>query len=146
MKFQNNTDGSVSRKQTKGRWLLGFMLMAAGTSHLTFARTDFRAQVPDWVPMNTDLVVVLSGIIEILLGMAIAFWSRKRIFWGWIAALFFILVFPGNIAQFTNRRNAFGLNTDLARGLRLLMQPVLVFWALWESGAWQAWRRKIETR
>ncbi len=144
MEFQNTTDGSVSHKQTIGRWLLGLMLMTAGTSHLTFARTEFRAQVPNWVPMNTDLVVVLSGIVEILLGIAIAFWSRKRVFWGWVAALFFILVYPGNIAQFTNHRDAFGLNTDFARGLRLLMQPVLVIWALWGSGAWQAWRKKIE--
>jgi uncharacterized membrane protein len=37
-------------------------MVYAGFSHLTFNRIDFQAQVPDWVPLSKNLVVVLSGI------------------------------------------------------------------------------------
>ncbi|MGZ3883383.1 MAG: DoxX family protein [Bacteroidia bacterium] len=124
------------------RVLLGAFLMYAGISHLTFSRVEFEAQVPNWVPMNKDLVVILSGIVEILLGGSLILLFRHRVTVGWIAALFFILVFPGNISQYLNKISAFGLSTDLARGLRLFFQPVLVVWALWSTGAWKAWRMK----
>ena len=127
--------------QTIFRLLLGGMLVFAGWGHLTWARVEFQAQVPDWVPMNKDLVVVLSGIAEIALGASLIFLTNYRVLIGWVAALFFIAVFPGNISQFVNGRDAFGLNSDVARGVRLLFQPVLVAWALWSTGAWSAWRK-----
>jgi uncharacterized membrane protein len=138
------TNTPVTKTQTIARWLLGFMLMTAGTGHLTFARKEFQAQVPNWVPLNKDFTVVLSGIVEILLGMSIAFWSKKRVFWGWVAAIFFVLVFPGNIAQLVNHRDAFGLNTDLARTIRLFFQPVLIGWALWSTGAWLTGKMNVK--
>ncbi len=113
------------------RLVLGTNLIIAGISHLTFARKDFRAQVPNWVPLKKDDTVVYSGIVEIALGSAIVFAPKKyRQDVGKIAAAFFVAVFPGNIAQYTHHRNAFGLNTDKKRFLRLLFQPVLVYWAL----------------
>jgi uncharacterized membrane protein len=127
--------------QTVFRYLLGGTLILAGTSHLTWARTEFLAQVPQWVPLDGDLVVILSGIVEILLGLSLVFLARQRVLVGWVVAAFFVLVFPGNIAQYLNHTDGFGLNTDLARGIRLLFQPVLVAWALWSTGAWAAWRR-----
>jgi uncharacterized membrane protein len=60
---------------------------------------------------------------------------------GWITAAFFVIIFPGNISQYVNHINGFGMTTDQARGIRLLFQPVLVAWALWSTGAWQAWRK-----
>jgi uncharacterized membrane protein len=81
---------------------------------------------------------VLSGIVEIMLGMSLAFWLRRQVFWGRAAAIFFTLIFPGNISQFVNHRSAFGLTTDTARAVRLLFQPVLIVWALWSTGAWAA--------
>lgn len=118
------------------RILLGAGLVYAGIAHLTFARKAFRAQVPDWVPVNTDLVVLLSGYVEIALGLSLIFVRRKRrANVGKLAALFFVLVFPGNISQYTNRIDAFGLDTDKKRFARLFFQPVLVFWALWSTGA-----------
>ncbi|MFO7673956.1 MAG: hypothetical protein R6V74_09640, partial [Lutibacter sp.] len=111
----------------------------AGLSHLTFNRIEFQAQVPDWVPMGKDLVVLLSGIVEITLGLALLLWKKQRITIGWVLAIFFILVFPGNIAQYLNGKDAFGaLNSDSARLIRLFFQPVLIVWALWSSGAWQS--------
>jgi uncharacterized membrane protein len=128
--------------QTMARILLGIFLVLAGTGHLTFLRNAFSAQVPPWLPINPDLVVVLSGIVEILLGAGLIFFVQQRFKLGWIVAAFFVLVFPGNIAQLVEHRNAFGLNSDLTRWIRLPFQPVLIFLALWSTGAWQKWRRK----
>ncbi len=124
--------------QTVTRLLLGAFLVFTGTSHLTVARADFLAQVPTWLPVNGDLVVVLSGIAEIALGLALIFLVKQRVLVGLAAAAFFVLIFPGNISQYVNRIDAFGLNTDQARFNRLFFQPVLVLWALWATGAWRA--------
>lgn len=120
------------------RILLGLFLLFAGVNHLTFARVEFLAQVPPWVPLDGDLVVVLSGIAEIVLGLGLLFITRFRVLVGLATALFFVLIFPGNISQYVNRIDAFGLNTDQARFIRLFFQPVLVLWALWSTGAWRA--------
>jgi len=127
--------------QTATRILLGLFLILAGIGHLTFSRNAFQAQVPPWLPMNPDLVVVLSGIVEILLGGSLIF-LKQRIQTGWTVAVFFVLVFPGNIAQLTEHRNSFGLDSDLKRWIRLPFQFVLIFLSLWSTGAWQNWRRK----
>ena len=118
---------------------LGAFLMSAGVSHLTVSRLEFQAQVPTWLPLDPDFVVISSGIVEILLGLSlITLWRfRKRV--GLLVALFFVAIFPGNINQFVNGIDAFGLNSDSARAVRLLFQPVLVLWALWST---EAVRRK----
>ncbi len=116
------------------RALLGGALVFAGTSHLTFARKAFRAQVPDWVPLPKDDTVVYSGLAEIALGTGLILANEKhQKAMGWIAAGFFAAVFPGNISQYVNRRNAFGLDTDEKRFARLFFQPVLIYWALKNS-------------
>lgn len=111
---------------------LGAAMVLAGTGHLTFQRQEFQAQVPSWFPADPDLVVVVSGFVEIGFGAAmLTVWrqpARRRV--GLLLALFFVAVFPGNIAQFTEHRDAFGLDTDTKRGVRLLFQPLLVLWAL----------------
>ena len=113
------------------RILLGANLIFAGVSHLTFARKAFRAQVPDFVPLKKDDTVIYSGIVEILLGSALVFTDKKHEeAVGKIAASFFTAVFPGNVAQFVDKRSAFGLDTDNKRFARLLFQPALVYWAL----------------
>jgi uncharacterized membrane protein len=124
------------------RLLLGGFLAFAGVSHLTFARTAFYAQVPPWLPLNPDFVVIASGVVEIALGASLIFLPRWRVPIGWVVATFFVLVFPGNISQFATHANAFGLDSDLARGIRLLFQPLLVAWALWCTGAWAAFRNR----
>ncbi len=113
------------------RKLLGGLLISAGVGHLTFARREFQAQVPDWVPLQKDDTVVLSGLAEIALGSAVALagpTQQKTV--GRVAAAFFVAVFPGNLSQYVNRRNAFGLDTDGKRFARLFLQPALVYWAL----------------
>ena len=125
------------------RILLGCFMLYAGYSHLTFNRIEFQAQVPDWVPLSKDLVVILSGVIEILLGIGMVFWAKQRVKVGLALALFYVLIFPGNISQYINGTDAFGaLNSDKARLIRLFFQPVLIAWALWSTGAWKAWKNR----
>jgi uncharacterized membrane protein len=131
----------TSLTQNIFRILLALFMVYAGFSHLTFNRIDFQAQVPDWVPVSKDLVVIVSGVIEIAFGMILLFWKKQRSTIGWFLALFFVLVFPGNVAQYLNGKDAFGgLESDSDRLIRLFFQPVLIAWALWSSGAWQSWR------
>jgi len=134
----------TSTAQNIARYVLGVFLALAGIGHLSFQRTAFAAQVPPWLPLNPDLVVLLSGFVEIVLGLSLLFFYKQRTKVGWIVALFFILVFPGNIAQLVEHRDAFGLDSDLKRWLRLPFQPVLIAVALWSTGAWQAWRKRAQ--
>lgn len=130
----------TSPARTVGRITLGAVLLLAGTSHLTFAREEFAAQVPPWVPVDTDTVVVGSGLVELALGGALIALPKHRVAVGWVAAAFFVAIFPGNISQLVTRTDAFGLDSDRARAIRLVFQPLLVVWALWSTGAWKAWR------
>ena len=109
------------------------MLTYAGTLHLTSQREEFQAQVPSWVWLDADLVVVISGIVEILLGLALLTLWRYRKQVGIVTALFFIAIFPGNIWQYLDGIDAFGLDTDRERAIRLAFQPLLVLWALWST-------------
>jgi uncharacterized membrane protein len=119
--------------------LLGAFLASAGRTHLSSNRIAFQAQVPTWLPLDPDFVVVASGLVEITLGALLIttalILKRYRGLVGLMAATFFVLIFPGNINQYVNHLNAFGLDTDTKRFIRLLFQPLLVAWALWSSGA-----------
>ncbi|MDO9552765.1 hypothetical protein [Rhodonellum sp.] len=128
--------------QNIARVILGGFLVMAGTSHLSWSRAEFLAQVPFWLPIDADLVVILSGVVEIILGLSLLFFTSRRREVGWVVAVFFVLIFPGNISQYMNGIDAFGLDTDRARAIRLVFQPVLVLLALWSTGAWQAWRKQ----
>lgn len=120
------------------RILLGVLMILAGIGHLTFLRTEFLAQVPRWLPDNpafTDFVVLASGVVEIALGAAMVFSGKHKAKIGIALAIFYVLIFPGNISQYTNEIDAFGLDTDQKRLIRLFFQPVLILWALWTTGA-----------
>ncbi|MDT9591914.1 hypothetical protein RDV89_02465 [Nocardioides zeae] len=121
--------------RTIARVLLGLFLLAAGIAHLSVLRTEFRAQVPPWMPLDADLVVLASGVVEVVLGLALllAPAGRARSVVGIVVALFLVAVFPGNVAQYVEGRDAFGLDTDRARLTRLFFQPLLVLWAWWST-------------
>ncbi|WP_298038643.1 hypothetical protein [uncultured Microbacterium sp.] len=140
--FEKKPSAGIVR--TIVRVVLGVMILGAGIGHLTVAREEFQAQVPPWLPLDVDFVVLASGVVEILLGLALVFLGRYRVVVGLVAALFFIAVFPGNIAQWLEGRDGFGLDTDAARFARLFFQPVLVLVVLWATGAWRdrPWRRE----
>jgi uncharacterized membrane protein len=133
-----NTAIQTTLFQKIARIMLGTFMVLAAAGHMTFQRAAFQAQVPDWIPMSKDLVVLLSGVVELLLGLAMIFWKKERVRVGIALAIFYVLIFPGNIAQYVNGVNAFGLDTDAKRLTRLFFQPMLVLWALWSTGALKA--------
>lgn len=129
--------------QNIARGLLGTFMVVAGTGHLTFVRQDFQAQVPDFVPLDKDTVVLASGVVEIALGLALLLLKGKnRVRMGIGLAAFYAAVFPGNIHQYTQRLSAFGLNTDARRLGRLFFQPVLIGTALYSTGALQVLKKR----
>ncbi|MFV0182511.1 hypothetical protein OBK15_10110 [Empedobacter falsenii] len=118
-------------KQNIARYSLGAFLVVAGITHLTIARKEFKAQVPNWVPLEKDDTVVYSGVVEIALGSSIILVSdKKKELVGKVIAGFFAAVFPGNWAQYKNHRNGFGLDTDQKRLARLFLQPLLMLWTI----------------
>ena len=121
--------------RSTARWLLGVVLGLAGLSHLTFAREEFRAQVPEFVPLPVDTTVVASGVAEMSLGAALLLARRTRGAVGLVVGAFFVAVFPGNVAQYLHRRDGFGLDTDRKRFIRLFFQPALVTLAVWSTGS-----------
>ena len=116
--------------------VLGVALAYAGITHITTKREEFQAQVPTILKSIADFVVLASGVVEIVLGLSLIFLWRYRVQVGWVVAAFFVAVFPGNISQYLNHVDAFGLDSDRARFIRLFFQPLLVIWALWSTGAW----------
>ena len=125
----------TSTSQNVLRILLGAFMVFAAVGHFTFEREEFQAQVPNWIPLKKDLVVILSGIAELALGLSMIFGKKEKTKIDIALATFYALIFPGNIAQYANGTDAFGLDTDRARLIRLFFQPVLIFWALWSTGA-----------
>jgi uncharacterized membrane protein len=128
------------------RVALGAALVYAGIGHLTFSRQEFQAQVPVWLPIDPDFVVLASGAVEITLGLGLLSAGRIAAYFGIITALFFIAIFPGNINQYVEGIDAFGLDTDQARLTRLFFQPLLVIWALWSTSAIVVLRNLVRSR
>lgn len=123
------------------RIALGAFMLLAGIGHLTYARETFQAQVPDWIPLSKDFIVLTSGVVEIFFGLAMIFYTKQKEYVGLALAIFFILVFPGNVAQYTEHRDGFGLDTDTKRLVRLFFQPVLIFFTLYSTDALKKLRK-----
>lgn len=120
------------------RIVLGIIMLGAGILHMTTLRQEFQDLVPQSLTTDDqikDFLVLASGVAEILLGLATIFWIKQMPKVGIALALFLVLVFWGNIAQFINHIDAFNLDTDEKRFIRLLFQPPLILWALWSTNA-----------
>lgn len=115
------------------RFLIAFLLIVAGLGHLFWLRNEFQAQVPNWLPLDPDFVVLSSGFVELFLGLSLLFWKNQRSKIGWLTAVFFILVFAGNLNQYFQSIDAFGLDSDLKRLIRLPFQPLLIAGTLWST-------------
>lgn len=124
------------------RIALGLAMIFAGVGHLSFVRETFQAQVPDWVPFSKDFVVLASGVVEILFGLAMVFLAKQKEYVGLILAIFYVLIFPGNIHQYQQHLDGFGLNTDAKRLGRLFFQPILIFLALYSTEGWKLLKKK----
>lgn len=138
-----NPNPQTSTLQNVARIILGSFMVLAAVGHLSFDRAEFQAQVPDWIPFfSKDFVVIASGIVELLFGLSMLFLTRYKVYVGIALATFYVLIFPGNISQYVNHIDAFHLNTDTARLVRLFFQPVLILWALWSTGVFNAWKER----
>ena len=124
------------------RIVLGLAMIGAGIGHLSFVRDTFQVQVPDWVPFSKDFVVIASGIVEISFGLAMVFLAKQKEYVGLILAVFYVLIFPGNVHQYQQHLDGFGLNTDAKRLGRLFFQPVLIFLALYSTEGWKLLKKK----
>lgn len=132
--------------QNMFRILLGAFMLYAGIGHLTFLRTEFQAQVPTWIASNSgimDIIVLASGVVEIAFGILMILEGKLKIKTGIALAIFFVLIFPGNINQYVHEIDAFGLDTNNKRLIRLFFQPVLILWALWSTGALHFLKNKL---
>ena len=135
----------MQRVRIVAQVLLGAALIYTGILHLTTSRLEFQAQVPNWIPLSADFVVLASGVVEITLGLLLSSLQRRATV-GIATALFFVAIFPGNISQYMNKVDAFGLDSDQARLIRLFFQPLLVIWALWSTQAWREVKSKVAHR
>ncbi len=134
----------MALRKTIFRIILGIFLFIAGIAHLIIP-SEFLAQVPPWLPLDSHFVIIASGIVEIAMGLVLVFLRKRRVLVGWIVAAFFVAIFPGNLSQYINQADAFGLTTDGTRFIRLFFQPVLVVWVLWATDAWTALRDNQRT-
>ncbi len=117
------------------RLILGSFMLYAGTGHFTYTES-FLAQVPPFLP-TAEFIVYVSGVVEIILGLGLIFSKKYREQFGIALAIFYVIIFPGNISQFLTSTPAFGLDSDIARAVRLIFQPVLIVWAIWSTNSWK---------
>jgi uncharacterized membrane protein len=119
--------------RTPMRWLLAAFYFAAGIVHLKSPEA-FLPIVPDWVPAPSEVILV-TGVCE-LAGAAGLMIPRVRKLAGIMLALYAVCVFPANIKHALYDIQVPGLPSSWwYHAPRLLMQPVLVWWALFCSGA-----------
>jgi len=127
------------------RILLGLIMLYIGIAHLSFRRIEFQAQVPTWLTTDEglmDLVVLISGYIEIAFGILMIVGNKLKLKTGIALGIFYILIFPGNINQYINEIDSLRLDSENKRLIRLFFQPLLVLWALWSTGALKHLKRK----
>lgn len=125
---------------------MGLAMIVAGIGHLTFLRKTFQVQVPDFVPFTKDFTVLASGFIEIAFGLAMVFGEKKKKQIGLILAIFYVLIFPGNVHQYTHHLDGFGLNTYAKRLGRLFLQPILIFLTLYSTDGWKILKNQINQK
>ena len=114
------------------RVLLAAVYFVAGVVHLR-SPAPFLAITPEWVPYPRE-VIAFTGVCEIA-GAIGLLTTRFRWWAGVMLAAYAVCVFPANINHAVNMISVGGLpNSWWYHGPRLLLQPVLVWWALYCSG------------
>ena len=115
------------------RWLLVTFYTVAGVAHLNDP-TPFLAITPGWVPFPRE-VILATGVCELLgaVGLIVPVASRWA---GIMLALYALCVFPANIKHALDALDGTGIppTSWWYHGPRLLLQPVIIWWALYVSG------------
>ena len=118
--------------RTGFRWLLALIYLAAGVIHIR-SPGGFVAITPDWVP-SPHAVVFWTGVAEIAgaIGLMI---PRLRKAAGIGLAVYALCVWPANFNHALNDIAIGGNRLPWAyHGPRLMLQPLIIWWALWVGG------------
>lgn len=130
----------LDRLRTAARLILAVLFAGAGLLHLS-APAPFLLITPDWVP-RPELVVFWTGVAE-LAGAAGLLHPRLRVAAGWALAAYAVAVFPANVKHALEGVAVPGLPSGWGyHGPRLALQPAIVLWCLWASGALDALKRR----
>ncbi|ONF97653.1 DoxX family protein [Sphingomonas jeddahensis] len=120
------------RWRQTARWLLILFYALGGVGHLVFADAMARI-VPSQVPAP-HAVVIVTGVLE-LIGVAALASVRWRRAAGYAFAAYALCVWPANMRH-AALDLASGTGLPLAyHAPRLLLQPLIIWWSLWASGA-----------
>jgi uncharacterized membrane protein len=108
---------------------MAIALAFAGASHL-FLAIPFIQHLPTWVPLRAEIVLV-SGLIELALGIALLLPppTRRRV--GVVLALYLVAVFPGNVYVAVLDVEVDGQPGGAYPWVRLPLQLLFIAWALW---------------
>jgi uncharacterized membrane protein len=110
------------------RWVLALFYLIAGIVHLR-SPDAFLPIMPTWVPLPRE-VVLLTGAIEIACAVALLV-PRLRRWAAILLAAYAVAVFPANIKHAVDQVELPGLpSTWWYHGPRFVLQPILVWWAL----------------
>jgi len=103
----------------------------AGASHLVLA-TPFIQHLPPWVPLRVEIVLI-SGLVEIALGLALLLRppTRRRV--GVALALYLVAVLPGNVYVAVFDVEVDGQPGGAYPWVRLPLQLLFIAWALWST-------------
>ena len=115
-----------------GRWLLILLYALAGVGHLYFAEAVTRI-VPRWVP-EPRVVVIATGVCELVGAVALLTvrWRRAA---GWALALYALCVWPAIVQHAVQDLSSGSGLPFWYHAPRLALQPLIIWWALWASGA-----------
>jgi uncharacterized membrane protein len=129
----------VADRPARMRWGMAVALVFAGVDHL-LTPGRYLPMMPGFVPWPAE-VVFLTGLCELAgaLGLLV---PRLRRAAGLLLALYFLCVFPANIKNALEGLSVPGLPAaQWYYWLRLLFQPLVVWWALFASGVVRCPRR-----
>ncbi len=117
-------------------WVLAAFYALAGYFHLV-APAGFLTIMPDWVPFP-EAVVFWTGVAELAgaAGLVQPWWPKLRQAAGMGLALYALCVWPANINHFAMDMARDDGGMGLAYHVpRMIAQPILIWLALWVSGA-----------
>jgi uncharacterized membrane protein len=110
---------------------LGAAMVVAGLSHLV-QPVPFIQHLPEWVPMR-ELTIAVTGVVEIVFGALLFAAARIRARVGQALAAYLVAVFPANVYVAVAGIDVQGQPDGLYPWLRLPLQALFVFLALWST-------------
>ncbi len=118
----------VAIAQVVVRVLLALIFIVAGVLHFTATR-QYAAIIPGWVPLSANLVVQITGVMEVAGGVGLLVPALLRPA-GICLILFLVAVFPANVVA--AQHNVPLMNPIWARGLAQVVLIAAVAWvSLW---------------